>query len=279
MRSLREIGDFVGVSQDSLEYGSPSAIGLRYIVDVMAHGGPDAGGSSMRQIDAFLGGLQPVTLEASLTSFVERRATVRVSPTTGLVIGTHIFARNAAGAITWDHERDYGSAGGDYQIQSDLSPGAWSVIARRTGVGPTGYVAMEQAFPVVSPPERQEPRPQPADQTPPHIEVRLIRDPDDEWAVSFHVTGTGFEANQVSRREGEGIFVQGVLRHDPQVRQPFWTSSDAQGRIDHTTGAVDVRGIPRDAANRATLVFTACDRRTVPPRNDPLWSNAVDIEL
>lgn len=277
MRTLREIGEFVGVAEDSLEFGYPSFIGLRYAADVIARADP-AAAPSMREIDAALTGLGAVTLEAQLLSFVDRRATVRVNTSQGLVIGTRILARSSAGYPT-GHEMNYGSAGGDYRIFAELSPGNWTIIARRSGVGPTGYVAFERTFPVVSPPEEGRTEPVPVSQTPPRIEVTVIRDPERPWAVAFHITGSGFEANLVSRREGEGIHVRAVLRQQFQERGPFWTSSDADGRIDHTTGEIDARELARDAAGFATLVFSACDRRVVPPRNENLWSNAVAIEL
>lgn len=277
MRSLREIGDFVGVAEDSLEFGYPSFIGLRYAAEVIARADPAAGTPSMRQIDAALTDLEPVTFEAQLLSFVDRQATVRVNTSQGLVIGTRIFARSSTG-IPAGHEKNHGSAGGDYRIPGELARGNWTVIARRTGVGPTGFVAFERTFPVVSPPEGRT-EPEPVSQTPPQIEVATIRDPERAWAVAFRITGSGFEPNLVSRREGEGVHVRAVLRQQFQERGPFWTSSDAQGRIDHTTGQIDVRQLPRDALGQATLVFSACDRRVVPPRKDNLWSNAVAIDL
>lgn len=280
MVSLREVGERVGVEQDSLGYGSTSPIGLRYAADVMAFADEGRRSTTLRGIAEALEGLPPITLEAELVSFRERRATIRLDPCDGLVIATRIIARNSAGA-TGGTDVNYGRAGGSFTVGYELGPGQWTLTARRTGVGPTGYVVLERAFSVVSPPDpgRQEPDPPAHQDIPPHIDVQPLRDDDRSYEVWFRITGSGFQPSMASTREGEGVFVQGVSRQNPQHRQPFWTSSDSEGRIDHTTGAIDVRGVPRDAAGIATLAFSAHDRRTVPPRNDPLWSNVVPIDV
>src|SRR5690606_23909992 len=131
--------------------------------------------------------------------------------------------------------------GGNITLSPELAPGQWRVIIARRGVGPAGYVALDRTFSVTSPAEPDRRREPPPDvPSPPQITAIPQTSPDAPWNLSLHITGSGFTPN-MPPQEGQGVFILVVLQQNPQVRNAFWTPSDAAGRIDHHTGVIDTR--------------------------------------
>jgi hypothetical protein len=279
MCSLREIGVFVGLPEDSLERGTPSPTSLRDAGDILA---PITTIEQQRSLRGLCGLVEtlnvgPLTLDAALRS--PRQAIepynleVTIGPTQGVVLSTriHLFQ---SGVERWGGP-NYGPASGDF-TPTGLAPGEWDVVVRRSGLENTGYRRLEKSLGRVTvtryvpPPAPPPPSPAP---TAPHIDVQESGPAE---AKRYVVTGTGFLPNQPSGFQG--IAVRAVDGVQNQNWVLLYTGSDASGKISLTTGELDTTLLPRNAAGQAIVHFSAADKRTNPssvPANQPLWSNTV----
>lgn len=272
MRTLREIGGFVGIPEDSPEFGAPSNIGLRLAGDLLAPTGSSAQIRSLRGIDGLLQTLSPISLNAGLLDAegVEPfQPIVRLVASPGLVISTRVLFF-MSGQL-FHYSQDYGAAGGDV-TPTQLGPGRWDIVVRRSGIGNGGYQRLEKVFRATVT-RSSSPPPPPAAATKPHIGVQSSGPAS---AVMYAVTGTGFLPNQPPSQQGVTVrAVDGVNNQDWVM---IFTASDATGAINLTLGPLDTNLLPRNAAGQAIVSFSATDKRRDPssvPANEPLWSNTV----
>ena len=274
MRTLREIGEFVGIPQDSPEIGAPSPIGLRLVGHLLTPVTDAAQRSSMRRINERLDTLGPVEFDAQLLNPSGRepyKPVFRVKGTTGCVISTRIFYSQAGQVMSVSD--NHGAAGGDFGSMH-LSPGLWDLEVRRTGIGSGGHVRLSKSFraTVTATPSPPTPLPRPV---PPVIAVTHSGPPN---AVVFDVTGSKFLASQPAGPQGITVrFVDGV---DSQSWLMLFTGSDAVGAFRLVTGPLDTTILPRNAFGRALVHISATDARRDPtsvPANEPLWSNTVSL--
>ncbi len=268
MNTLRELGEFVGIPQDSGEYGAPiPPIGLRLVSKLLAPVSTAEQRASMRAMISLIPTLPPVGLEAQLLSPGSGKepyvVDIRVSSTTALVISTRVCP--ILSGQEFPGSQNYGSKEGSYS--TTLAPGQWDLLVKRAGISAAGYTKLSKSFRVTV--VRDEPLPP---QSRPHIKV------DHEGpanATRFVVTGSGFLLNQAA--EGQyAITVRIVNRPNVQDWLMIRTGSDADGKIHLETDALDMGSLPRNAADQAILNFSATDKRKDPnstPANEPLWSN------
>jgi hypothetical protein len=271
MRTLRTIGEFVGIPLDSPEIGSHSDVGLRLADDLLARDGSGPR-RSLRAIGKALEALTPFDLQATLLT--ERgvepfEPVIRVSATSGLVISTYIYFSQNDEVLY--QSPNYGAASGDFR-PTQLSPGQWQIVVRRSGIGNSGYMKLERSFTArisrIAPP--------PAAPTRPRIEVTQSGPLN---AVVYTVTGTEFLRSQ--QPGPQGIAIRAVDGVDPQQ----WiilrtTGSNEDGAIHTTLAPFDIAILSRNALGQAVLNFSAADTRTDPnstPANEPLWSNTVTL--
>jgi hypothetical protein len=276
MRTLRELGEFVGLPQDSAEFGAPvPPIGLRLVSKLIAPVSTAQQRASMRSIVDLLRTLPPISLEAQLLNpggtepYVP---VIRVTSSPALVISTRIHYIESGNAFP--SSRNFGAEGGDFS-PTTLAPGQWDIVVRRAGIGNTGYVRLSKAFHTTvtraeRPPDN---RPSPS---PPHISVEHSGPAN---AVRFVVTGTNFLKNQPPPPSSDCITVRvvGVPLQDWAL---LYTSSDSAGKIRLETNPLDTGLLNRNALGQASITFSATDKRKDPnsvPANEPLWSNTVSF--
>ncbi len=274
MNTLRDLGIFVGIPQDSGEYGAPQPpIGLRLVAKLLAPAAPAGLGGSVRAMLSLVKTLSPIALDARLLDpdggEEPFSPAIRIAASPGLVTSTRIHFIQSGKEFA--PSQNYGAGGGDFSpIQ--LGPGAWTIAVRRAGIGHTGYVRLEKSFNVTV---RSTPVDMPIDLTPPSI---MVKASGSLKAITYVVTGSGFLRNQPDNRDGVAVRV--VNGPNPQDWLMLFTGSNRDGQINLTTEALDTTIIPRDAAGEVKIVFTATDKRKNPnsvPRNEPLWSNAISF--
>jgi hypothetical protein len=213
--------------------------------------------------------LSPVGLEAQLLSPESGKepyvVDIRVSSTTALAISTRVHP--ILSGQEFPGSQNYGSKEGNYS--TTLAPGQWDLIVKRAGISNTGYTKLAKSFRVTV--VRDEP---PPPQTRPYI--RVDRE-GPATATRFVVTGSGFLINQPVGGQ-YAITVRIVNGANVQDWLMLRTGSDSDGKIHLETDALDMGSLPRNAADQATLNFSATDKRKDPnstPGNQPLWSNTV----
>jgi len=282
MRTLREIGDFEGIPQDSPEFGAFSATSLRLAASLLARGGfgDDGQRASMRGVSQLLDTLAPITLQASLktpggTEPIE--VVVALTPSPGLILSTRITFVRADGAV-FGGDKNFGNAGGDQDL-GGLGPGTYHVVVKRAGIASDGYKVLQQSFSIQVNAAPSPPAPHtPPAQVPPHIAV--------SWsgtatAVTLHVTGTGFLPNQPANNNGITIRVVDAMNPLQGFAPPIFVKSDAAGAIDATLNAFDSTQLAVNPISGKTgVAVSATDSRKNPnsiPSNEPLWSNTVTI--
>jgi hypothetical protein len=275
MNTLRQLGEFVGIPQDSGEFGSPiPPIGLRLVSKLLAPVCTAQQRASMRAMIALLRTLPPVGLEAQLLNPGGREPydpVIRVTSSPGLVISTRIHFIESGRELVAPSQ-NFGAAGGDFHWMT-LGPGQWEIVVRRAGISNTGYTRLSKSFRATVT-RAEQPQPIPP-QTRPSISVTSSGPAD---AVKFVVTGSGFLANQPATREG--ITVRAVDGVNPQAWIMLFTGSDSSGQIRLETGPMDTRLLPRNSLGQAKVHFSATDKRRDPhsvPANEPLWSNVVSF--
>jgi hypothetical protein len=275
MRTLRELGEFVGIPQDSGEFGSPiPPIGLRLVSNLLAPVSTAQQRSSMRAMIDIVQILPPIGLEAQLLNPGGRESytpIIRVTSSSGLVISTRIHFIQSGREFA--PSQNFGAAGGDFSPTS-LGPGQWEIVVRRAGISNTGYTRLSKSFSTTV--TRDEPPPAPPPQTRPSI---LVERNGPISAVRFTVTGTKFLPNRPST--SQGITVRAVDAVSLQDWVMLFTGSDSSGSmIPLTTSPLDTRLLARNSAGLATISFSATDKRRDPssvPANEPLWSNVISF--
>ena len=226
MRTLRELGEFVGIPQDSGEFGPPiPPIGLRLISKLLAPVSTVQQRSSMRAMIALLQTLPPISLEAQLLNPGGREPyapVIRVTSSPGLVISTRIHFIESGREFS--RSQNFGAAGGDFS-PTQLGPGQWELVVGHAGISNTGYTKLSKSFRTTV--TRDEPSPPPPPPpTPPRISVEHSGPAN---AVRFVVTGTGFLP--ISPRvptASPSAAVDGVKFQDWVM---LFTSSDSGGGI------------------------------------------------
>lgn len=273
MNTLRQLGEFVGIPQDSGEFGPPiPPIGLRLVSKLLAPASTAQQRASMRAMIALLRTLPPVGLEAQLLNPGGREPyepVIRLSSSPGLVISTRVHF------IESGHEfapsQNFGAAGGDFS-STTLGPGQWEIVVRRAGISNTGYTKLSRSFrTTVTRAEHSPPIPE----NPPRI---LVERTGPANAVRFVVIGTEFLPDQPSSPDGITVrVVDGVSFQDWVM---LFTGSDSDGRIRLETNPLDTRLLARNSLGLATVSFSAADKRRNPhsvPANEPLWSNVISF--
>ena len=147
MRTLREIGEFVGIPQDSPEFGTPSPIGLRLVGQLLAPVTDLAQRSSMRRISERLDTLVPVELDAELLNPTGREPHKPVFRVKGHLPGA--LSRPASFTARMVRSRRSVTTTGAPQAATSapfISPGLWDLEVRRTGIGSGGYVRLSKSF-------------------------------------------------------------------------------------------------------------------------------------
>lgn len=242
MNTLREIGEFIGIPQGSLEvagFGGPRTTSLKMASLLVTK----SQRSSMQAIVQALKNLTPITLEAQIVG--SRSGEEPFEP---------VIRLNACGGIPWrtfiifnatSGSNDFGGAGGDF-TPTQLGPGIFQFVVERSGISNTGFVALSKALdtitvsarPVVTPPVVTPPV------VKPFISVKSNGD------GSFLVSGSGFVPKDatVNILVGDGTLNQnplnfvvsatdGAFKDLPTGKicqrpgQLFFEASD--GRIDH----------------------------------------------
>lgn len=274
MHTLRELGEFVGIPQDSGEFGSPiPPIGLRLIGKLLAPVSTAQQRASMRAMIALVRTLPPISLEAQLLNPGGQEPyapVIRVNTSPGLVTSTRFHYIESGREFA--PSRNFGAAGGDFS-PTTLSPGQWEIVVRRAGISNTGYTRLSKSFRATV--TRGEHPAPPTPQIPPNISVTHSGPAN---AVKFVVIGTGFLPNQPAGPNG--ITVRAVNGVDLQNWIMLFTSSDSDGKIRLETNPLDTRLLPRNALGLAMVHFSATDKRKDPhsvPANEPLWSNVVSF--
>lgn len=257
MNTLREIGEFVGIPQGSLEvarFGGPPTTGLAIISQLVTR----RVGSSMQAIIQALQNLTPITLEAKIIG--SRSGEEPFQP---------VIRLNASGGIIWHTEIDFhlngevratsdnlGSAGGDF-TPTQLGPGNWQLVVRRAGISNTGFVSLSKTLDTITVSAR--PQPPPPDQPPPPL-VKPFIAVQSKGDGSFVVSGSGFVPKNATVN---------ILVGDGTLRNPLVFSVSAiDGAFkDLPTGKI-CQGVGQ-------LFFEASDGRI--DRGSQVFSNTVTI--
>jgi hypothetical protein len=242
MNTLREIGEFVGIPQGSVEvarYGGPWITRLRMVSLLVTHRDRPA---SMRAIIQALQNLTPITLEAQIVG--SRSGEEPFEP---------VIRLNASGGITWFTSIEYrldgktktvddvSSSDGDF-APTQLGPGNWQVVVSRSGISNSGFVSLKKNLDAITVFPKPPPPPPPVAK--PFISVQSNGD------GSFKVSGSGFVPKNatVNILVGDGTLNQnplnfvvsatdGAFKDFPTGKicqrpgQLFFEASD--GRIDH----------------------------------------------
>lgn len=205
MRTLREIGVFVGIPEDSPEFGAPSNIGLRLAGDLLAPTSPAAQNRSLLGINDLIGMLSPISLDAALldSDGVEPfQPVIRIAPSQGLVISTHVLFI-ISGQLLY-YSPNYGAAGGDV-TPTQLGPGQWDIVVRRSGIGSGGYQRLEKSFGATvardqNPPlPPRPPLPPPQPQPPKMLSLSIVN----QATAFFSIVGVQWS---IERQELSGAF-------------------------------------------------------------------------
>lgn len=200
MKSLKELGEFVGIPQGSTDMRFRSIVNNRKItlraIDAVVHGAYSRS-ISMRAILQILKNLPTITLEANMIGPtageepLDLRIGVNISE--GMIWRTTVYFYPAGHIHTLGGEPRFASwdlepSQSEY-VFNQTSFGQWQIVVDRIGISKTGFVALSQTFdgiyinkkPVAPPPP-----PPPSPPTPPVISVASKGD------GSFAVSGSGF---------------------------------------------------------------------------------------
>ena len=284
MKTLREMGMFVGIPEDSGEFGTPLPISLGYVRHLLT-GAPL--GQSPRETYPFsfqeaiqqLEGLPPIKLDAAVVGSSEGyepfAPLIRIGQSPGLVLFTRIYYES--GGRLFSVSDNVRGGGGDIGGLT-LGPGLWKLTVRRSGISTTGYEKLERSLNLrtlqrqapVNPPQENNTRPTIA--VTPKVENEQ---------VTFTITGYGFLHDQPGNWQGIAIrIVDGTA--PLENRSPYlYTSSNGAGNIGLNIGPIEFWRISVNPLSQKREVrISATDKRTDPhsvPANEPLWSNTVAI--
>jgi len=152
MNTLREIGDFVGIPQGSLEVARYSGSRTITLGQVSLLVTKESRRASMRAIIQVLQNLTPITLEAQIVG--SRSGEEPFNP---------VIRLNASGGITWFTSIDYSlggkvvashdilsTSGGDF-TPTQLGPGDWQLVVSRSGISITGFVSLSKTLDTIRP--------------------------------------------------------------------------------------------------------------------------------
>lgn len=212
MKTLKEIGNFVGIPQGSLDsarFGGPRTVGLKMVNILVTEGAKPASAAkpaSMRNIIQLLQNLTPITLEAEIVG--SRFGEEPFDP---------IIRVNSSGGITWFTTIEYNSnrdifsedvnnSGGDF-TPTQLGPGSYQLVATRAGISNIGFVSLKKPLGTIDVSARPAPPPPPPPPVvKPSISVKSNGD------GSFLVSGSGF----VPKNATVNILVgDGTLNQNP----------------------------------------------------------------
>lgn len=200
MKTLKELGDFVGIPQGSGDMRFRSIVNNRKItlraIDGVVHGFYSRS-ISMRAILQILKNLPTITLEANMIEPTVGEEPldlrIRVNISEGMIWRTTVYLYPAGHIHTLGGEPRFASwdldpSQSEY-VFNQTSFGQWQIVVDRIGISTTGFVALSQTFdgiyinkkPVAPPPPPPPPPP-----TPPVISVVSKGD------GSFAISGSGF---------------------------------------------------------------------------------------
>jgi hypothetical protein len=250
MNTLREIGNFVGIPQGSLEvarYGGPRIASLRSVNLLVTKGRRPA---SMRFIIQALQNLTPITLEAQIVG--SRSGEEPFEPK------IHI---NASGGIAWfttiryyrngnATSHDVNNSGGDF-TPTQLGSGSYELVVTRSGISNSGFVSLSKTLGAITVSARPQPTPSPPPLVKPSIAVRSNSD------GSFIVSGSSFLPNAT-------VYIRVV---DAALTTLWFNhTSTPQGTIEYPTGRI--------CQLPGQLFLSANDGRSDPQdQTGTLWSN------
>jgi hypothetical protein len=254
MNTLRELGNFVGIPQGSLEvarFGGPRITSLSMVNLLVTRRAKPA---SMRAIIQMLQNLTPITLEAQIVG--SRSGEEPFKP---------VIHLNASGGITWHTNiqfnatsvsDDLSNAGGDF-TPTQLGPGSYQFVVKRSGISNTGFVSLSKTLDTITVSAR--PQPPPPDPHPPPL-VKPFIAVQSKGDGSFVVSGSNFLPNtSVFILVGDGTF------RNPLV---FTDTSNPEGKlVGFPTGKI--------CQGPGQLFFEANDGRLNPSDRSTLMSNTV----
>jgi len=286
MQTLREVGEFVGITRGALDAsrlgGSGRPIGLRLIEALVTDTKSQI---SLREIIHVLQNLTPITLDVQIAGESQGKdpfdLALRFSASGGIIWFTTI-QQTLIGGNTYS--KDISGVAGDHFIT--LSSGNWEINVKRSGISDIGFVTLGKVFnniivsapprPVTPPSEPPKPVTPPSSPQRPAAPVLSVSTAGSKNAVVFTVTGNSFLANQPPNLQGITVkFGDGVNIQDWQM---LHTGSDASGSIRLVTQPLNTTALPRNALGQALVNVMATDSRRDPtsiPKNEPLWSNTV----
>lgn len=225
MNTLKEIGDFVGIPQGSLEVArfSGSRITSLGMVNLLVTGRERP--ATMRTIIQRLQNLTPITLEAQI-----------VGDRSGEEPFDLIIRVNASGGITWHTSINYhingnvhggsdlNNSGGNFSIQ--LGAGSWQAVVDRSGISNTGFVSLSKTLDTITVSALPQPPPPPVNHPPdlpPTISATTEGAGDRTVLV---VTGAGFLPNKtVTVRVVDDVF------HERNFQQSSTPAGELKMRI------------------------------------------------
>jgi len=270
MNTLRQLGEFVGIPQDSGEFGAPiPPIGLRLVSRLLAPVSTPQQRASMRAMIALLRTLPPVSLEAQLLNPGGREPyapVIRVSSSPGLVISTRIHFIESG--REFPPSENFGAAGGDFS-PTHLGPGQWEVVVWRAGISSTGYTRLSKSFRT----NVTGGGPPPPPQAQPTIFVDFSGTLTE---ATFTVTGSGFLSN-LPGTPTSGVAIRVVDANVAVLTRREHTRTNNSGEIDQAIRG-DLSDVVINGLGVGTLAFSATDGR--PGLNEEfLWSNTARINF
>ena len=230
MNTLREIGNFVGIPQGSMEvarYSQSRVLGLANIRTLLTkYGRP----SSMRAIIQLLENLTPLTLEADLIGnhYGEEpfEPIVRLNACGGITFGTYLeYILNGEKALIED-QIDYVKAPHNFNI-NQLGPGEWQLIVKRAGISNTGFVSFSKTLPLITVSAHHQNPPPSRPPIPPANPPIISASTEGAGAGTvLIVTGSGFLPNKiVTVRVADDVF------HERNFQQTSTISGELKMRI------------------------------------------------
>jgi hypothetical protein len=254
MNTLKELGDFVGIPQGSLDvarFSGSRVTGLEAVSLLVTKRSRPA---SMRAIIQALQSLSPITLEAQIVG--DRSGEEPFEPVVRL---------NASGGITWFTSIDFSvggrvfashdilsNSGGDF-TPTQLGPGDWQLVVGRAGISNTGFVSLSKTLDTIRVSAHPQPIPPEPPLPKPSISVQSNGD------GSFKVSGSGF----VPKNATVNILVgDGTLNQNPLN---FTVSATDGAFKDLPTGKICQRP--------GTIFFEASDGRI--DQGSQVFSNTV----
>jgi hypothetical protein len=257
MNTLKELGDFVGIPQGSLEvarYGGPRITSLGKVsLLVMGRERP----ASMRTIIQTLHNLTPITLDAQIVGSRSGEEpfelVIRVNASGGITWYTAIVYYLNGNAIS---SSELNSSGGDF-TPTQLGPGSWQLVVTRAGIANTGFVSLSEMLDTITVSAHSQPTPQPTPQPPPLSKPAISVQANGDG--SFVLSGSNFLPNATVH-----------IRVVDAAFKTVWfnATSTSQGTLQYPTGKI--------CQQPGQLFFSANDGRSdQQDHTGTLWSNTV----